>query len=66
MDAAAPRPLQLLDERGFLMKRCNRIVGLDGVFREGAREFGSCDRTRFFFGGTSGPSLSMNGGSGDA
>jgi hypothetical protein len=40
---------KFLDERDYLVKRCNGIVILDGVFCEGTKDFGSCDRTCFFF-----------------
>jgi hypothetical protein len=38
-----------LDERDYLMKKCNGIVILDGVFCEGTNDFGVCDRNCFFF-----------------
>lgn len=40
---------KFLDERDYLIKRCNGIVLLDGLFCEGTRDFGPCDRTCFFF-----------------
>jgi hypothetical protein len=40
---------KFLDERDYLIKKCCGIVILDGVFCEGTRDFGSCDRTCFFF-----------------
>lgn len=38
-----------LDERDYLTKKCKGIVILDGVFCEGTKDFGTCDRTCFFF-----------------
>ena len=40
---------KFLDERDYLIKRCNGIILLDDVFCEGTRDFGPCDRTCFFF-----------------
>ncbi len=40
---------KFLDERDYLMKKCRGIVILDGVFCEGTKDFGPCDRTCFFF-----------------
>ena len=40
---------KFLDERDYLIKRCNGIVLLEGVFCEGTKDFGPCDRTCFFF-----------------
>lgn len=40
---------KFLDERDYLMKKCKGIVILDGVFCEGTKDFGSCDRTCYFF-----------------
>jgi len=40
---------KFLDERDYLLKKCRGIVILDGVFCEGTRDFGACDRTCFFF-----------------
>ena len=40
---------KFLDERDYLLKKCRGIVILDGVFCEGTRDFGPCDRTCFFF-----------------
>lgn len=40
---------KFLDERDYLMKKCNGIVILDGVFCEGTKDFGPCDRSCFFF-----------------
>lgn len=40
---------KFLDERDYLIKKCKGIVILDGVFCEGTKDFGSCDRTCFFF-----------------
>ncbi|NOZ81322.1 MAG: hypothetical protein GXP63_06655 [DPANN group archaeon] len=40
---------KFLDERDYLMKKCRGIVILEGVFCEGTKDFGACDRTCFFF-----------------
>jgi hypothetical protein len=40
---------RFLDERDYLLKKCNGIVILDGVFCQGTRDFGACDRTCYFF-----------------
>lgn len=40
---------KFLDERDYLIKKCKGIIILDGVFCEGTRDFGACDRTCFFF-----------------
>jgi hypothetical protein len=38
-----------LDERDYLVKKCNGIFILEGVFCHGTADFGRCDRTCFFF-----------------
>ena len=38
-----------LDERDYLMKKCYGIIILDGIFCEGTKDFGVCDRNCFFF-----------------
>ena len=38
-----------LDERDYLMKRCNGIVILQGVICNGTRDFAKCDRSCYFF-----------------
>ncbi|UFS70902.1 hypothetical protein LPW11_01660 [Geomonas sp. RF6] len=43
------RVQRFLDERDYLMKKCNGIVLLEGVFCEGTKDFGLCDRTCHFF-----------------
>jgi len=40
---------KFLDERDYLMKKCKGIVILDGVFCEGTKDYGKCDRMCFFF-----------------
>jgi hypothetical protein len=40
---------KFLDERDYIIKKCKGIVILDGVFCEGTKDFGPCDRTCFFF-----------------
>ena len=40
---------RFLDERDYLMKKCNGIVILESVFCEGTRDFGPCDRSCFLF-----------------
>ncbi|OPY14204.1 MAG: hypothetical protein A4E66_00458 [Syntrophus sp. PtaB.Bin001] len=40
---------RFLDERDYLIKKCSRIVILDGVMCQGTRDFGACDRSCFFF-----------------
>lgn len=40
---------KFLDERDYLMKKSNGIVILEGVYCEGTKDFGPCDRTCFFF-----------------
>jgi hypothetical protein len=40
---------KFLDERDYLMKKTNSIVILQNVFCEGAKDFGACDRTCFYF-----------------
>lgn len=40
---------QFLDERDYLIKKCRGTVILDGVYCEGTRDFGPCDRSCFFF-----------------
>jgi hypothetical protein len=38
-----------LDERDYKMKKCKGIVILDGVLCSGTTDFGTCDRSCFFF-----------------
>lgn len=40
---------KFLDERDYLLKKCKGIVILDGVFCEGTKDFGPCDRSCFYF-----------------
>jgi hypothetical protein len=40
---------RFLDERDYRIKKCKGMVILDGVFCRGTIDFGSCDRTCFFF-----------------
>ena len=40
---------QFLDERDYLIKKCNGIYILENVFCEGTDDFGHCDRSCFFF-----------------
>ena len=40
---------KFLDERDYLLKKCRGIVILEGVFCEGTKDFGPCDRSCFFF-----------------
>ena len=40
---------KFLDERDYLMKNCNGILILEGVFCEGTKDFGPCDRSCFYF-----------------
>ncbi|WP_373498975.1 hypothetical protein [Desulfococcus sp.] len=40
---------KFLDERDYLMKKCKGIVILHDVYCSGTIDFGSCDRTCFFF-----------------
>lgn len=40
---------KFLDERDYLLKKCKGIVILKGVFCEGTKDFGPCDRSCFFF-----------------
>jgi len=40
---------QFLDERDYLIKKTRGIYLLEGVFCEGAKDFGPCDRSCFFF-----------------
>lgn len=40
---------KFLDERDYLIKKCNGIVILEGVYCEGTKDFGPCDRGCFFF-----------------
>jgi hypothetical protein len=40
---------KFLDERDYLMKRCKGIVILDGIFCEGTKDFGACDRSCYYF-----------------
>lgn len=43
------RVRKFLDERDYLVKKCKGIVALDGVFCEGTKDFGPCDRSCYFF-----------------
>lgn len=38
-----------LDEREYKMKKCMGLVILDGVLCNGTADFGTCDRSCFFF-----------------
>lgn len=40
---------KFLDERDYLMKKCNNIVLLEGTICTGTKDFGPCDRSCFFF-----------------
>jgi hypothetical protein len=40
---------KFLDERDYLMKTTRGIVILEGVFCQGTKDFGVCDRTCFYF-----------------
>ena len=40
---------RFLDERDYLVKKCNGLVILDRVMCEGAKDYGACDRSCFFF-----------------
>jgi hypothetical protein len=40
---------RFLDERDYLVKKCNNIVILEGVQCSGSVDFGRCDRTCFLF-----------------
>lgn len=40
---------KFLDERDYLIKKCNNIVILEGVFCEGTKDYGPCDRSCFLF-----------------
>ncbi len=40
---------QFLDERDYLVKKCNGIYILEGIFCDGTVDFGRCDRTCFYF-----------------
>ncbi len=40
---------QFMDERDYVVKKCRKLVILDGVFCHGTVDFGKCDRTCFFF-----------------
>jgi hypothetical protein len=40
---------KFLDERDYLMKKTRGVLILEGVFCEGTKDFGVCDRTCFYF-----------------
>jgi hypothetical protein len=40
---------QFLEERDYLIKKCNRIVILEGIICNGTKDFGDCDRSYFYF-----------------
>jgi hypothetical protein len=40
---------RFLDERDYLLKKCKGIILLKDVFCEGTKDFGSCDRSCFYF-----------------
>lgn len=40
---------RFLDERDYLIKKCNGIVLLENILCEGTKDFGPCDRTCFYF-----------------
>ena len=41
---------RFLDERDYLIKKCNGIVTLEGVICEGTKDYSECDRSCFFSG----------------
>jgi len=40
---------KFLDERDYLIKKCNGIVILENLLCEGTKDFGPCDRACFYF-----------------
>lgn len=40
---------QFLDERDYLVKKCDGIFLLEGLICEGTKDFGRCDRACFYF-----------------
>lgn len=40
---------KFLDERDYLIKKCNGIIILENVMCQGTKDFGPCDRSCFFF-----------------
>ena len=40
---------QFLDERDYLIKKCHGIVLLEGVICGGTKDFGTCDRSCYYF-----------------
>jgi hypothetical protein len=49
MQKVLKRVEKFLDERDYLLKKTKGIIILEKVFCQGTRDFGSCDRTCFFF-----------------
>lgn len=43
------RVAKFLDERDYLMKKCQGIVLLENAICEGTNDFGNCDRACFYF-----------------
>lgn len=40
---------KFLDERNYLIKKCEPMFILDGIMCHGSKALGSCDRSCFFF-----------------
>jgi len=40
---------KFLDERDYLIKKCNGIILLEGIICNGTKDFGACDRSCFYF-----------------
>ena len=40
---------QFIDEKDYLVRKCRGIVVLDGAICQGTRDFGTCDRSCFYF-----------------
>jgi hypothetical protein len=40
---------KFLDERDYLMKKCNGLVTIEGAICHGAKDFGPCDRCCHYF-----------------
>jgi hypothetical protein len=40
---------KFLDERDYLMKKCQGIFILDGLMCQGTKDFGKCDRSCYYF-----------------
>jgi hypothetical protein len=43
------RVSRFLDERDYRMKKCRGMVFLEGVMCQGTKDYGSCDRSCYFF-----------------